>query len=238
MTHHLVRTSDATATGAECDPADAVTKTLLAYGAIAGPIYVAVSVAQTLTRDGFDLSKHAWSLLSNGPLGWIQVTNFVVTGLMVVAGAVGLRRALRPGRASTWAPRLVGVFGTAMVAAGLFKADPALGFPPGTDQDAAEVSWHGMLHFTAAGIGFGCLIAACFVLARRYRVNGDRGWDRYSRATGTLFLLGFVAVGAGAGQPAANLAFTATVVLVLAWLSAVAVRCYRQVAAHRTTTAR
>ena len=64
-------------------------RTLLAFGVVAGPIYVLVSLVQALIRDGFDLTRHAWSLLSNGDLGWIQITNLVVTGLMTVAVASG-----------------------------------------------------------------------------------------------------------------------------------------------------
>ena len=37
------------------------------------------------------------SLLANGDHGWLQVTNFVLTGLMLVAFAVGLGRALDGG---------------------------------------------------------------------------------------------------------------------------------------------
>jgi uncharacterized protein DUF998 len=82
-----------------------VTKTLLACGVVAGPRYVLVSLTEALTRDGFDLARHQWSLLSNGDLGWIHIANLVVTGLVTVAFAVGLRHALRPGRGGTWAAR-------------------------------------------------------------------------------------------------------------------------------------
>ena len=41
-----------------------------------------------------------------GP-GWIQTTNFVVSGLLSIAAAVGLRRTLT-GRGRNWAPRLLG----------------------------------------------------------------------------------------------------------------------------------
>ena len=57
----------------QCTPPVRITKSLLGYGVIAGPLYVVVALAQALTRDGFDLSKHAWSLLANGQLGF-QVT--------------------------------------------------------------------------------------------------------------------------------------------------------------------
>jgi len=59
-------------TASTCSPAGRVTRSLLGYGILAGPVYVAVSLAQAATRDGFDLRRHAWSLLSNGSLGWLQ----------------------------------------------------------------------------------------------------------------------------------------------------------------------
>src|SRR5690242_9979755 len=93
-----------------CTPEIRVTRFLLGYGVIAGPLYVAVSLVQAVTRPGFDLSRHAWSLLESGDLGWIQITNFVVSGLMTVAAAVGLRRAL--GRGSV--PVLLGGYGAAL----------------------------------------------------------------------------------------------------------------------------
>jgi len=205
-----------------------VTRTLLAFGVVAGPLYVLVSVTEALTRDGFDPARHAWSLLSNGDLGWIHITNLVVTGLLTVAFAVGLRRALRPGLGGTWAPRLVGVYGASLVGAGVFRADPAMGFPPGTPDGAADVTWHGTLHFVSGGIGFLCLVVACLVVARRFAAEGRRGWARFSRATGVLFLAGFAAVAAGAGAAGTNLAFTAAVVLAWSWVSALAAHLSRR----------
>src|SRR3954468_19744678 len=98
-----------------CTPDARIIKSLLSYGIIAGPFYVTVSLVQAFTREGFDLSRHAWSLLSNGDLGWIQITNFILPGLMVVATAVGLRRALTPGRGRVWAPLLLGAYGVSLI---------------------------------------------------------------------------------------------------------------------------
>jgi hypothetical membrane protein len=117
-----------------CDPATRVTRSLLGYGIVAGPLYVLVSLTESLTRDGFDLRRHAWSLLSNGPYGWVHIATFVVTGLMTVAFAIGLHRTGR----STWAPRLIAGYGLSLVAAGVLRADPALGFPPGTPSARAR----------------------------------------------------------------------------------------------------
>src|SRR6266498_3659212 len=83
-----------------------VTRSLLGWGVVAGPLYVAVWLAQALTRDGFDLRRHPASVLSNGDLGWIQITNFLVTGLLTVAFAVGMRRTLVGGLGGIWGPRL------------------------------------------------------------------------------------------------------------------------------------
>lgn len=215
-----------------CDPATRVTKSLLGYGVIAGPLYVAVSLAQAFTRDGFDLARHQWSMLANGDHGWIQVANFALTGLMTIAFAVGLGRSLRPGVGGTWASRLIGVYGVSLVAAGVFRADPALGFPAGTPDGPGTVSWHGMLHFMAGGIGFTCLAIACFVIARRFSADGRRGWSLATRSVGVIFLAGFAAVAAGGGAAAANVAFIIAVVIVWAWICAVAVNRYRHTTAR------
>jgi hypothetical membrane protein len=215
---------------ADCEPAVRITRSLLGYGVVAGPFYVAGSVAQGLVRDGFDFRRHEWSLLADGPHGWIQTTNLILTGLMTIAFAVGLRRALGPGRAAAWSSGLISVYGAGMVAAGLFRADPRDGFPAGTPDGPRVVSWHGTLHFVSAGIGFLCLIAACFVVAGRYRADGRPRWAAFSGITGVLFLAGFAGIASGAGNAVVNLAFTALILLVWAWMSAVALDRYRTAA--------
>ena len=71
---------------------------LLTAGIVAGPLFLVLWALQAFTRDGFDPGRHPISLLSLGDLGWIQIANFVVTGALFVACAVGLRRVLHPGR--------------------------------------------------------------------------------------------------------------------------------------------
>jgi hypothetical protein len=201
------------------------TRTLLACAVVAGPLYEVVFLVQAFTRPGFNLARHTGSLLSLGDLGWVQIANFVVTGLLLVAGAVGLRRALRGGQGGTWAPLLIGLFGASFVAAGVFTPDPMDGFPPGTPPGPpAGLSWHAGLHFLAGGVGFLALPAACLVLARRFAALGQRGWAAWSAATGVLVLVSFAAVGAAAGQAWATLAFVVAVALAWVWLSATAAR--------------
>ena len=148
---------------------------------------------------------------------------------MTIAAAVGARRALGPGRLSAWASRLLGAYGAGLVAAGIFRADPSDGFPPGTPPGLGEVSWHGLVHFTVAGIGFACLVAACFVFGAWFARTGLTSWAWFSRITGVVFAGSFVALSSGSGGATPILVFTAAVVLVWAWLSAMSVKLYRGV---------
>lgn len=225
MTAQTLPTGTSGTVDRQCSPAARATRSLLGYGVIAGPFYVAVSLAQALTRDGFQMDRHSWSLLENGSLGWIQITNFIVTGLMTVAAAVGLRRAMTAGRGRRWVPLLIAVYGVGMLGAGIFTADPAQGFPIGTPEVTA-VSWHGMLHFVTGGIGFLCLIAACLVLGSRFAAAGRTGLAWFSRVTGIAFLAAFAGIASGSHGPTTP-AFVAAVLLVWAWLATVCIHFYR-----------
>jgi len=194
------------------------TRRLLACGVVAGPLYIVVVALQALTRPGFDLTRHAASLLSNGDLGWIQITNFIVTGVLVIAASVGIGRALR-----SRAGFLIGIYGASLIAAGVFVADPALGFPPGS-ATTESMSWHSVLHFVAGAVGFLALIAACFVVARRFAGTGERGWAAFSLVTGVVFFAAFAGIASGGGLPVFTVLFTVAIVLVWSWLSLLSAR--------------
>jgi hypothetical protein len=204
---------------------NALTLRLLKCAVLAGPIYVVVGLLQVLFREGFDIRRHALSLMSNGSLGWIQIASFITCGVLVIAGAVGVRRALHPGRAGTWGPILLGLYGLGLIAAGIFVADPMDGFPPGTPPGPpAVMSWHGPLHFMAGGIGFVGLVAATLVFARRFIGLRQYGWAIFSVATGVLFLAGFGNIASGSKEPWIVPVFAAVVVLSWVWLSAVSAK--------------
>jgi len=211
-------------------PADG-TRTLLGLGALAGPLYVGVGLLEVVLRPGFDIRRHALSLMSNGDLGWVQIASFVVSGVLVILGAVGLRAALKPGRASASGPVLLLLYGIGLIGAGIFVADPMNGFPPGTPPGPpAAISWHGPLHFLAGGIGFLGLIGATVVMAVRFFGRREPGWAVASLATGIFFLGSFMAIASGSRHPAVNLTFTAAVVVSWAWLTALHMTMRRGVA--------
>ena len=203
------------------------TLNLIRCGITAGPFYVIVGLAQALTREGFDMRRHALSLLSNGDLGWIQILNFVVSGFLVIAGAMGLRKVLRGSRGGTWAPRLLVGYGVGLIGAGVFVADPGLGFPPDVAVASTGMSRNGLLHFIFGGFGFYALIAASFVLASRFKGQKEMSWSVYSLITGLGFLVSFGAVASGSLSPATILAFYAAVLWVWVWHSAVYLKVLR-----------
>jgi Protein of unknown function (DUF998) len=219
---------------ADCPPAPVrVTKSLLGYGVIAGPFYVTASLAEALTRSGFSLAHNDWSLLANGALGWVHVLVLVLTGLMVGAAAGGVvrqRRAERVNAASGW---FLGVYAAGLVGAGFFIADPADGFPVGTQPGPTVTpSWHGTLHIIFGGIGFLGLITACLVLAWQFHVQCELTWAFFSLITGVLFFAAFAAIATGgAASSLGVLAFTGAVILAWTWLAMVSAHLYRRAAA-------
>jgi hypothetical membrane protein len=191
---------------------------LLRCGIIAGPLYVGLGLIQMAIRPGFDITRHSLSLMSNGNLGWIQILNFLVTGLLLILGAVGVRQVLQSGPGSKWAPLMLGLYGLGLVGASIFSADPALGFPPGTPLEGNPISWHGMLHLIAGTIGFSGFIAVCFIFARRFQRLQQPGWAWYSLITGILFLVSFVGIASGSKGPVSAF-FAIAVVLGFTWIS-------------------
>lgn len=197
----------------DCTPAARVTKSLLGYGVLAGIVYVLGSVIQGVLRPDFDFAHDSWSLLSLGSAGWIHVTVFVLTGLMVAAAGVGFRRHAR-GAAG---PALV-VYGVLLVVAGIAVPDaPGAGF-----------STHGLIHLAAGGFGFIAFAVAAFSTGRRFGREGSRGWAAFSVVAGVLLLVGFVAVASGSTAAPVVLGFTATVLLSWVWLALASIRTYRQ----------
>jgi len=160
---------------------------LLICGVIAGPFFVIVGLLQAMTIPGFDLTHHYLSLLESGDLGWIQRANFVISGALTVAAAIGMRQTLRAGRARIAGPWLIAAYGIGFIGAGVFVPDPALGFPPGTpDTIPDHASWHSIAHGVSAIVAFLCLDAACLAFAYRFAVSRQRGWMAFSVATAVI----------------------------------------------------
>jgi hypothetical protein len=123
------------------------------------------------------------SSLSLSNQGWMQIANFLVCGLLTLGFAIGLRQVFQTGRGSVWGPILLGIFGLALIVAGLFVTDPGLGYPPGTHGSGPQ-TLHGTIHGVAGLVTFSSLALASFVMARRFA--GDPNWKGWAVLVGHL----------------------------------------------------
>ena len=225
---------------------DRATRWLLACGVLGPALFVVAFMIEGAIRPNYDPARVYVSQLSLGDQGWQQIANFLVSGSLIVAFAVGLQRVIATGPASRWGPRMVGVVGLGLVIAGIFVTDPALGYPPGTPPGPTlSPSGHGSIHLLGALFVFGGLPIACFVFARRFRSVGDRAWRLYSIASGAGMLAFFLAANAAASGAAglgdvAGLLQRVSAVVGLAWIAVLAatlVRISARAIAWRTQVA-
>ena len=206
------------------------TRALLACGVVAGPLYVAVTMAQALTRDGFDLTQHRFTLLTTGELGWIHQASMVLVGVLTILLALGVRRIMQTGRGSVWGPRLLGMVGAAYLVGGVLTADPVAGFPPGTTPEMTQKTMEGIVQNASRGASTLALVAASLVIARWFAAEGSRGWAWFYAAAIPLVFGALTGVGFAIGINPAAPAFLATPWI---WMTALAVHLYRRAAERR-----
>lgn len=185
----------------------------------AGLLFFAVTIVEIFARPGFDIQRHAISVLSLGPRGWVMKATFILSGLLTLACAAGLRRRGQ----GVAGPVLVALYGAGLVLAGLFDAPPGMGFPPGTPDDAMPVMTIGaIVHSIAFMLAFGSLIIATFVFARRFARGGNRGAATLSALAG-IAMPALIAMGM-ASVVATGIAFYIAAMLAWIWLGWVAAR--------------
>jgi hypothetical protein len=203
------------------------TGALLVCGVVAGPLYIAATAIQALTRAGFNPTKHRYNLLTTGDLGWIHRTNYVVAGFLTVLFAVGVSRMLQQGRGARWGPLLLGLYGVAYIASGVFPSDPVIGFPPGTVSEST--TWHGMAQMASRSLSSAALIVASVVMARWFAAQGRRNWAWFSLGAVPLPLAAFALLGVlGVDTSTKYLAFLVPGILMWVWVTALAVHLYRR----------
>lgn len=217
-------------------------RVLLACG-VAGPIlFIGGFALLGATRRDFDPLRQFVSLLSLSPDGWTMTLTFLGSGLLVIAGAVGIRRALRFGPGCRLIPALVAVAGLGLVVAGIFPTDPLQGYPPGAPTVmAATASPHAVLHLFGAFLIFLLLPAATFIGTRRFLVEGHPGWAAYSAASGIVMLVANAVTSAGPGTAGmvpdvAGLLQRISLVAGFAWLAIFSLRLVSDRSTLETST--
>jgi hypothetical protein len=167
---------------------------LLIGGIVAAPLFLILWAVQAFTREGFRPTFHPLSLLSLGDGGWVQIANFVVTGILLVGAGIGLRRATERSAGSTWTAVLVALMGVGLVIAGLFVTDAGAGFPAGAPEGAPVMSWHGAVHEVGFVLTQLAFVALTIVLTVRFARSRQVGWMIASILV-LLLAVGVAAVG-------------------------------------------
>jgi hypothetical protein len=181
-------------------PGEKKSTALLACGAIAPPLFIIVFLIEGATRTGYDPLRYPVSSLSLGESGWMQITNFIFTGLLLLAFAFGLRRLFQSPGKKFHGPLLIGLVAIGLIGAGIFSTDPLFGYPEDKPLALAQYSVHGHLHDFFSLFVFICLPLACFSFRKKFIEEGKYGWANYSVFTAIKMLVTFVLAGIGFKQ--------------------------------------
>ncbi|MDQ2786204.1 MAG: DUF998 domain-containing protein [Chloroflexota bacterium] len=146
---------------------------LLGAGLVGAVLFPVIYLLDGALRPGYNTLAEPISALALGPAAWVQISNFIIYGILIVVSAIGWRAALTPGPAAVWYPASRVLSGFALIATGIFHA--------------------GLIHNAVSYTSLIATVVGLFVLARRlHREPGWRGWDL--AAVGTAVLeMGFLA---------------------------------------------
>ncbi|MDE3723123.1 DUF998 domain-containing protein [Nocardiopsis sp. N85] len=217
-------------------------RALLWCGVAAGPLFLAVATLAGALRPGYSPMRHPVDSLVLTGAGGVQVTNFLITGALLTAFAVGAWRELnRTGRAGP-TPWSLGLSGIGLIGSGLFRADPVGGYPVGSPEGSVHTV-SGILHDTASTLFFFGLPLACVLFA--LRALGDRRpvVAGYSVLTAIVFFACFLWADAGFRQNPELLfvggLYQRTALLVgFVWIAVLALLLLRSEKAEGPVTAR
>jgi hypothetical membrane protein len=166
---------------------------LFALAGIVGPIFFVLmfTIDGWLSPDYSPLRQTVSSLGATEPNAWIQNSNFVVFGLLLLAFAVGFSRQMRAvlsREALRTSTLLLVLTGAGLVNDGFFTQD-------------SVTTLHGLLHALGFLVIFASLIVALFLIGRQLSpIAAWRGYGWYSTITG-LVTLGLLIISALLADP-------------------------------------
>jgi hypothetical membrane protein len=124
-------------------------------------LFILLFLLNDAIKPDYSPVRDAVSEAEIGRGGWVQIANFIISGLLITASSVAISQTV--GR---WTGRLIAVVGLGLALAGVFVSDPVP-----TDHG----TWHGLIHNVVGTVSSAALIAACFT-ATRWRPTTRWRW--------------------------------------------------------------
>jgi hypothetical protein len=200
-------------------------------GIIAPVLFVGVFLLEGWLRPSYDGMTQYVSELSLGPRGWIQIANFMITGLLLLLFAFSVRAEFKEGKASRFGWILLAISALALLFSGPLVMDTA-----STPRD--QWTLHGILHQLIGALGFFTLAPViCFVFWRRFRE--DKKWQSLSPWTITATAIILVAIillrmvpvppdAANGYTPYAGLIQRTVIITYMVWTFSFALKLFRE----------
>ena len=139
-------------------------------GILAPAIFVGVFTVEGALRSGYDPLKMYISALSLGNRGWLQISNFIVLGLLLFIFTLGLSKEFQTGKASRGGIITLYIISVLFFISGPFVMDP-------TETPANQMSVHGLIHGLSGGIVFLLMPIIIFIFLRRF--FSDNNWQSF-----------------------------------------------------------
>jgi hypothetical protein len=133
-------------------------------GLLGSAIFVLTFTLEGLFRPGYDPLSTFVSALSLGPRGWIQITNFLIFGLLFFLFTRRIADEIRSGKASKGGLVLLTIIALCYFFSGPFVMDP-------TGTPLAQSTVHGTIHGILGAIVFMLMPISCFVYLRRFWID-------------------------------------------------------------------
>ena len=183
----------------------------LAWTGVVGPaVFVAVFLFLGAIKPGYDARARFVSEGSIGELGWIQIGNFELLGIALLAFTAALWNGYGNETSGRIGAGLMAAVGVGLIFAGVFVTDPG----------TKIVSRHSLVHVIASMVVFGGLMLACLAFA--WRSHGQGEFTAYSVATSVFIPIGIVVTNV-AGRWT-GLAQRALIIVAWTWITVLAWR--------------
>ncbi len=176
------------------------TKWLLCCGPVAALLFVTTFSIEGALRPHYEASRYPVSSLSLESHGYVQVLNFLISGLLFILFSFGIQKQILVLKSSKKIANLVMLAGAGLSGAGIFSTDPVFGYPEYLPLRMAQFTFTGHMHDLVSLLVFICIPWACFVARKNFKEAGDYFMSAYSLVTSVVVLLTFILAGAGFKQ--------------------------------------